>query len=391
MLQCARDELPVAGASTFGGAWKKLSWRREGGHPGAPPMAEFPKKLVEIAEHLEKGRVPEKTTVRNFLEWFGAQRRGFYVVQNIRGALDNLRIRTDPDFESAYIDALISFVRANAEAATDSVRLPEPPSTTESQTHIAPAALIKGGIIDPTQRIGKLASANKPPLAVKPDAPLREAVTQMLSHDYSQLPVMQNEREVKGVISWASIGSRSSLGRSCDVVRECMDPHHEIGYDTSLFAAIDSIVTHEYVLIRAADRRICGIVTTTDLSLQFLQLGEPFLLLGEIENHIRRLIDGKFTSKDLREAKDPADSGREVAKVSDLTFGEYVRLLENPERWAKLALSIDRTVFVQQLDKVRTIRNDVMHFDPDGLEPSDLETLRHFVHFMEELRTIGLT
>jgi len=42
-------------------------------------------------------------------------------------------------------------------------------------------------------------------------------------------------------------------------------------------------VTHEYVLIRAADRRICGIVTTSDLGLQFLQLGEPFLLLGEIE------------------------------------------------------------------------------------------------------------
>jgi len=170
-----------------------------------------------------------------------------------------------------------------------------------------------------------------------------------------------------------------------------MDPHYEISYDTSLFAAIDSIVTHEYVLIRAADRRICGIVTTADLSLQFLQLGEPFLLLGEIENHIRRLIDGKFNSKDLAEAKDPADAGREVTRVSDLNFGAYVRLLEKPERWTKLGLSIDRSVFVQQLEKVRAIRNDVMHFDPDGPAPSDLETLRHFAHFMEELHTIGLT
>jgi len=202
---------------------------------------------------------------------------------------------------------------------------------------------------------------------------------------------MQNEREVKGTISWASIGSRSSLGRQCKFVRECMDPHHEISYDMSLFAAIDSIVAHEYVLIRAADRRICGIVTTTDLSLQFSKLGEPFLLLGEIENHIRRLIGGKFNSKDVAEAKDPADSGREVTKVSDLNFGEYVRLLEKPERWAKLELPIDRSVFVQQLERVRTIRNDVMHFDPDGPAPADMEALRHFAHFMDELRTIGLT
>jgi len=352
-------------------------------------MAEFPKKLVEIARQLESGRTPEKTTVRTFLDWFGAQRRGFYVVQIIRSALDKLSIRTDPDFESTYIDALISFVRANDGAATFTT--PEPPSTASSSPSNAPAVPIRAGIADPTQRIGKLASANRPPLAVKPDAMLKEAVTQMLSHDYSQLPVMQNDREVKGVISWASIGSRSTLGRPCNVVRECMDPHYEISYDTSLFAAIDSILTHEYVLIRAADRRICGIVTTADLSLQFLQLAEPFLLLGEIENHIRRLIDGRFNSKDLAEAKDPADTAREVTTVSDLNFGAYVRLLENPERWAKLGLSIDRSVFVQQLEKVRAIRNDVMHFDPDGPVPSDLETLRHFAHFMQELHTIGLT
>src|SRR2546429_2635836 len=128
-------------------------------------MAEFPRKLVEIAQHLEGGRTPEKTTVRNFLDWFGAQRRGFYVVQNIRSALDKLNIRTDPDFESAYIDALISFVRANGEAAPDSVTTPESPSTATSPPVSTPAVLIKGGIADPTQRIGKLASANRPPLA----------------------------------------------------------------------------------------------------------------------------------------------------------------------------------------------------------------------------------
>ena len=35
------------------------------------------------------------------------------------------------------------------------------------------------------------------------------------------------------------------------------------------------------------------------MSLRFQQLAEPFLLLGEIENHIRRLIDGKFSLEDV--------------------------------------------------------------------------------------------
>lgn len=54
--------------------------------------------------------------------------------------------------------------------------------------------------------------------------------------------------------------------------------------------------------------------------------------------------------------------------VFDLTFGEYIRLLERNDSWSKLGLRIDRKLFIGNLDKVRQIRNDVMHFDPDGIE-----------------------
>ncbi len=64
---------------------------------------------------------------------------------------------------------------------------------------------------DPTYRISKLAAANQTVVSVKPDAVLAECVTKLMSHNFSQLPVMTNEREVKGAISWASIGSRLAL------------------------------------------------------------------------------------------------------------------------------------------------------------------------------------
>ncbi len=76
-----------------------------------------------------------------------------------------------------------------------------------------------------------------------------------------------------------------------------MDGHHEIRAESSLFQAIPIIVEHQYVLVRGSDNRITGIVTASDLSLQFQQLAEPFLLLGEIENHIRRILGDNFSTE----------------------------------------------------------------------------------------------
>lgn len=139
------------------------------------------------------------------------------------------------------------------------------------------------------------------------------------------------------------------------------------------------------MLVRDVTRKLTGIVTTADLSLQFAQLGEPFLLLGQIENHIRNLIADKYSKAELEAVRDPSDAGREIEDVADLTLGEYIRLLENPKRWEKLGVKIDRKTFTDELKRVGRIRNDVMHFDPDGVGPEDLTTLRKFTRFLGDL------
>jgi hypothetical protein len=164
-----------------------------------------------------------------------------------------------------------------------------------------------------------------------------------------------------------------------------MEAANEIRSDASLFEAIQQIVEHECVLVRDTTRKLTGIVTTADLSRQFAQLGEPFLLLGQIENHVRNLIANKFSKAELGAVRDPADSDREIEDVSDLTFGEYIRLLENPKRWETFAIQIDRKTFTDELKRVGEIRNDVMHFHPDGVGPEDLATLRKFARFLGDL------
>ena len=176
----------------------------------------------------------------------------------------------------------------------------------------------------------------------------------MLVNDYSQLPIMTSDREVKGMISWKILGSRLALGKSVEFVRECMKPAHEVSADDSLFSVIGQIVNFQSVLVRAQDRTITGIVTPSDLSVQFRQLSEPFLLLAEIENHIRRLIDGRFNADALTEVKNELDAIRGVHSVADLTFGEHIRLLENPDNWKKISLNVDRVVFTKGLETIAT-------------------------------------
>ena len=244
--------------------------------------------------------------------------------------------------------------------------------------------------VDPIYRISKLASSARKPLSVSPDTKLEEAVTHMLTNDFSQLPVMTSARDVKGVITWASIGSRLAMGKNCLAARELMEQHQEIRSDASLFSAISIIAEHQYVLVRGHDQNIAGIVTASDLNLQFQQMAEPFLLLGEIENHVRRVISQRFTLAEVESAKDPTDTKRIVTSVADLTYGEYIRLLENPQRWAKLNITVDRKTCMERFESVRRIRNDVMHFDPNGIPEKDLQTLREFARFLQRLQIIDV-
>src|SRR5262245_59085670 len=63
-------------------------------------------RLDEIARVLLAGETPPPTTVRAFLGWFfGAQRRGRWTVSFIRDSLRVAGLRTEPDFESAHLDA----------------------------------------------------------------------------------------------------------------------------------------------------------------------------------------------------------------------------------------------------------------------------------------------
>jgi CBS-domain-containing membrane protein len=237
-----------------------------------------------------------------------------------------------------------------------------------------------------------LRAANCGVICVNPEDSVEKAITLMLAHDFSQLAVMSNERALNGAISWKTIGKRLSQNNQIVRVREAMEAAYVVEDTEGLFNATKLIIDHEFIFVRSsADKKITGIVTATDLSEQFQFLSEPFLLIGKIESQARRLIGDKFTVEELRSICNEADVGRQerIQSVADLTFGEYIRLIQHPERWEKLGLRVDRMVFCDEMDKVREIRNDVMHFDPDGIDEQQYDQLRRFSRMISELEALS--
>ena len=364
-------------------------------------MSETPNELKNAMVDLDKGLKP-RATVRELLSWFGAARRRYRVVARIRAALDDVGLITYPDFEGEWVDSTIYFMKKPkpepAKAGTDKTGAGSKTDSGQSDA-LEPVATVvvepqagktsPDGPVTPSHRLGRLKAAHVKVVSVAPTASIQQAITIMLTNDFSQLPVMTNERDVKGLISWKSIGSRLALKKKCELVKDAMEPWREMSEDGSIFDAVSVIAKDDCVLVRSQDKRVTGVITASDIANQFHLLTEPFLLLSDVEGRVRNLIASKIKPEDLKKNKDPSDPTRTIESIHDFTFGGYVFLLQQSAIWDKLCLCIDQKTFVKQLDEVREVRNDVMHFDPDGIDEDAQQSLRTFAGFMERLAILS--
>ena len=308
-------------------------------------------RLREISRQMKNDREqgfapnPPTLTPRELVSWFGYERRSSWLVGKVREELESCGLHTEPDFHDAGADDQILIFDSSVSA---------PPA-------------------DNTLRVDTLLAAKNRPISVTPDDALSKAKTIMASSDFSQIPVMTTPREVKGIITWKSIGS--STRPAGDKVRHFMDDSVQvIEGRRPLFEAVDIIAEHGYVLVRGQDNSITGVITASDLNNQLLQLTEAFLLVGEIESHVQCIIHCRFTREEILNTIKTSDENT-INDIGDLTFGDYCHLLEEPNRWDKLGLQDDRVTFVEQLHEVRKVRNDVMHFNLNKPSTSDIQKL----------------
>lgn len=271
--------------------------------------------------------------------------------------MNSKNLETEPHYSSVWIDGCVKLKhKARARSKSDK---------------------------DPILRISILPSANKPPITINRDAKLSDAITLMMMHNFSQLPVMSNPKNVAGLITWETIGTGITNGNKSNEVKDFLKTQVvKLELDTPLLEAIRTVIKEEIVIVQRKDKSLSGIVTITDISSQFFTLTEPFLLLEKIENLIRLLLDEKFLLEDL---KSVCFDNEKAEFIDDLNFGQYIRLIENETNWQKLNLNIERSPFIKQLDKIRNIRNDIMHFDPEGITIEQRVDLNNMANFLSEL------
>ena len=224
---------------------------------------EVPDRLREVAEHVHDGD-EQKHTLRDLLGWFGQARRGSVVNRRIARALADQEVRTQPDFRSAYIDDTLTFKPIGAEDEADegsehkatADEAPESDQAAPDEEEVVPfigQGVDRDGSLYQVRRFLTDEKMARGLDHIARDATIRRATTIMQMNDYSQLPVMQNERTVDGLVSWQTVGRAYASGATPKHVRECMKPESEVMVvkDTdSIFKLIEYVRTEEVALVR---------------------------------------------------------------------------------------------------------------------------------------------
>ncbi|NQE69982.1 hypothetical protein NG2371_04450 [Nocardia gamkensis] len=190
--------------------------------------------------------------------------------------------------------------------------------------------------------------------------------TLMLQHQFSQVAVIDEDGPYHGAVTWESIG-QVHIASDDPTLAKATVSALVVDHDALLLDQIDAIYDRGFIFVRDQDRvRVTGILTASDLTRQFGTLARPFILIEEAENRLRRAADEHFELEDLKGSVANHQKSR-VKDASDLTFGNYVFLLRDPDRWRKLGWRLDRSQVIDLLERVRNVRNDLMHFATDPL------------------------
>jgi hypothetical protein len=325
-------------------------------------LAEASKKAV--------GKSPVSIAIRDLLAHVEAERRGTRVIGEIQQALDRHGLVTEPSFTSGWIDNVVELRSASTAHSPTSNQAPqaEPNGDSAQSSEIS-------------LNVSSLKSAGAGAVSIERNGDLARARALMLRHDYSQLGVMAGAHRLIGAVSWESM-ARAAIRNPDFTLRDATITTRPVSPDDDLIALIPTIIEQGFVFVAKADHSLGGIVTTADLSSQFGTVAKPFLLIGEIERRLRRVLSTHFQPAELAGVRDPTDTNRTIKTVSDLTLGEIARCIENEKNWQRLSWPVDRTEFINALGEVREIRNDVMHFSPDPLTMGEDEILHNFVRWL---------
>jgi predicted transcriptional regulator len=340
-------------------------------------------EFLQSAKKAAESGSPHRMSVRELIGTWGAVGRDFGVNERIGGDLDGYGMTTEPDFRAGTLDDTVAIVTTQRETDEPMTSPDEDASARKATSpQINVAVSHDEEAWDHGLTIGNLPSASKRVTSVAPDATFEEAITLMLTEDYSQLAVMTGPRDLKGAVSWKSIAKARNANPDAKLSAAIVNAE-AVASTADLISMLPVIERQEFVFVHGTDRSITGIVTLVDVVEAYGQMAFPFFIIGRIDQSLRHIIEATFTIQTITHLIDPEDPGR-ITSYGQLTMGEYQRIFENPDCWAKLGWPLHRKTFCDRLKKITRIRNNIMHFNNDPLAGDALSRLQNFINLLQD-------
>lgn len=219
-----------------------------------------------------------------------------------------------------------------------------------------------------------------PVVTVAENDTLARARTLMELNDYSQLPVIRGKsRQAVGIVSWQSIGKALLRDPKADL-GQCIDRSiKQVAIDSDLIAAIETVNADGYVIVVGHHKTISGIVTSADVGEALAGIARPYLSISACEQALRRLVDACIQNRFLD--RDDVDSTLLDANksfdgdVNTLAFGDLVNILNLPAAWQAVGAGYEKKALLDQIYRVGSLRNKIMHFRKQNTEDEELALL----------------
>lgn len=320
---------------------------------------------------------PVKIAVRELLARWDTKADGTTPYQRIDADLANHGLTTSPSYRKVSMDTTVRLITPSQETEATGRTSADADADTDTDTDTDDENELDIGLT-----VGNLPAALSGVVSVPPTATFDEAITVMMLNGYSQLAVLSATHTLRGAVTWQSIAYARHANPNASFA-DTIIPAREARYDQELVEVLSDLETWDFVFVRDEKNAVAGIVTTSDVVGKYRELSTPFILIGELDQVLRQLISRTFTLEEVTSLCD-ADGSRPVRSFDDLEIGDYQRVLENPERWAKLGWPLDRATFIKRLDDLRVIRNNVMHFNPEPLPANTVNRLRYILKLLRD-------
>lgn len=327
--------------------------------------------LTKAQDQAQAGD-PMALTVRELLRVWGFEDRDRDAVHQVGIDLDNAGLTTTPDFRAVNLDRTINLILPAEDDDTSATEpLGELPGTKKAEVD-------DEGNDDIGLTLGYLVGKKSPLVWVPPSATLEKAITEMEINDFSQLPILADPYTLHGTVSWESIARWRRRPKAAEpTLSDVVHTRARVfDYDVRLLDVLDALREEEFIFVRDFDRKITGIITAADVVETYDETATPFFLIGEIDQGLRQLIRNAF---DLDTVRRVCRTGTGILSFDSLTMYHYQTVLNDPDCWAELAWGLDREVVITRLNEIRQVRNRVMHFNADLVEPGDVRKLRNFL------------